>query len=486
MLFSIEVISQQFQFRLNNPVEQTVIDVVERANTFEFVGYQNSNNPVFPYKLILSKSGVFVSDTVYLNSPNSIFTGIINSSGNEFLSHSGYRRGDKTGELIVNGSGATDTIILQNGNKQFFIDQTNQLNDSIFISMGSYTDTGRFAEAALWVVNIMDTSKNKFIDLSNSQTLGFKNVFDIIKMKDKYIVTAFGVIVGNPISWTASSEIIVLDQYFQIDTAFNISYSKNTFGNNRFAFNASLIKIDDQHFMVSSRAANPRNANHSKIYDMGAIVYDTNFNEVSLNFYGLPDSNTIEANRNSSRYMNNPFIFIGGVENNVVNTSGYPPDTTLFMLTKTDLMGNEIWTRYYSNNTNLFMHKVLATSDGGALMVGWSYDPAGPDGFEKDVWIVKVDSNGNYLPTSIKEQQISKSDFNFYPNPLKNELHFRQINTHRNYQFELFDVSGRKVAEEQLTNSDETINISHLNTGTYIYHLMDQKGNYATGKLIKE
>jgi hypothetical protein len=322
--------------------------------------------------------------------------------------------------------------------------------------------------------------------MSDPQYLSFQFVFDIIEHNGKKILSTFGVIYKNPTIWYNSSEIIQLNDSFQIDTAFDISYSQNTFGNNEFNFFASLLSINENHFMVSAKGNNARNASHAKPEDMTAIVMDTNYNEVSLNFYGLPDSSAKEANQNLSRYDTLPYVFIGGTENFVVNTSGYPSNTNFFMLTKADLMGNEIWTRYYSNNTNLYLRKVLATSDGGALIFGSSYNPAGPDGFEKDVWIIKVDSNGNYKTTGIADQQIPKNDFIFYPNPLENEVHFRQVNQLRNYNMELYDSAGRKVLEKKLSSSDETIHVANLKSGAYIYHLTDKKGNYATGKLIKK
>lgn len=491
MLFSIEAISQQFQFKLDKSTENELFDVIETDTTYEFVGTQFTLSNRRPYSMSLSKSGVVLKDSTYNYNNQSNFGGITNSSNYRIKVSTTLPRPLLSGNNSqlyfesINGINSDFTIEFADTTKQLLIENLKVINDTLLFAMGFYADTARFRNACMWIINLNDTAQ-QFIDFSGTQgsIVGF--VSDIISYKDKFIASTYGVLDGDPNNWGGSAEIVLLNQNFQIDTVINISFSQNTFNRNYVRFFTSLAQIDDNNFMIASKAANSRGIFHAKPEDMVTIVLDSNFSEVALNFYGLRDSSAEQANQCLSRFENNPYVYIGGTENYKVDISGYPSDTTLFILTKADLMGNEIWTRYYSNNTNLFMRKVLATSDGGALMVGWSYDPAGPDGFEKDVWIVKVDSNGNYLPTSIKEQQISKSYYSFYPNPLKNELHFRQINTLRNYQFELFDVSGRKVAEEQLINSDETINTSHLKTGTYIYHLMDQNGNYATGKLIRE
>lgn len=486
ILFSIGVFSQQFDFYLNNSSEQNLVDVFENANSYDFVGRQRVNNTLVPYRLKISKTGVFISDSLYSNDLNSMFTSIINWKDYELVTQAGVRKGDSSCVILIDSLGFNRIIQLKDGDKQFFAEHFKQLDDSIFVALGYFYDSTPFPNAGLWVVNMLDTSMNKFVNLSDPQNPGLENVFDIIRFNNKYIVTAFGTNAGPLVSWGSSAEIIQLDHNFQVDTAFDISHSGYTFGYRMFAYNASLVKIDEEKFMVASRAGNPRGTSMQNADDLAAIVMDTNYNELSLNFYGLPDSNFVEGPKVLSRYDTLPYVFLGGTEKFVVTVGGYGQDTTLFMLTKADLMGNEIWTRYYSNNTYLFLYKVLATSDGGAIMFGLSYDPAGPDGFEQDVWIVKVDSNGNYQTTGIADQQIPSTDFVFYPNPVGGEVHFRQVNQLRNYNLELFDVSGKKVLERKLSSSDETINTVNLNSGTFIYHLTDQKGNYAIGKLIKK
>jgi|GEM_PF-4064963 len=485
MLFSIGVFSQQFDFYLNNSFENELYDAIETDSTFEFVGMKKLNGFYESYYLKLSKTGVFIKDTVLAATTERLFTGIKETNKGVVISEGGYYKGDGDVKIYYNYDFNSSISIKIDSAKHFYAESIKLLNDSSLALLGFYIDTSRFQNASFFNLNLNDTSY-QFFDISDPQFLPPQYIFDIIEHNGKKLISTYNVIYKNPTVWYNSSEIIQLNDSFQIDTAFDISYSQNTFGNYQFNFFASLLSINQNHFMVSARGINARNASHAKPDDMAAIVMDTNYNEVSLNFYGLPDSSAKEANQNLSRYDSLPYVFIGGTENFIVRPGGFGPDTTLFMLTKADLLGNEIWTRYYSNNTNLFLRKVLATSDGGALIFGSSYDPAGPDGFEQDVWIVKVDSNGNYQTTGIADQQIPSTDFVFYPNPVVDEVHFRQVNQLRNYNLELFDISGKKVLERKLTSSDETINTANLNSGTFIYHLTDQKGNYASGKLIKK
>ena len=269
-----------------------------------------------------------------------------------------------------------------------------------------------------------------------------------------------------------------------LDTVVEICYTPAITTN--FGFNITSLKLSDEKFMMVSRANNSQVLIPTAPNDMAALIWDTNYSQISVNFYGKPDSNAKEAINTASRNKNDPFIYIGGTENSQAY-SPYPSDTSFYMLTKIDLNGNEIWTRHYSNNTYLFMNKILATSDGGAIMIGTSYNQYSPDGQEKDIYIVKVDSNGNYMTTAINENnKIAKENFIIYPNPIENQIHFRQINVLKNYTLEIFNIKGQKVISHYISKSDTYIDVSKLISGTYIYHLSDNEGNFASDKLIKK
>lgn len=134
------------------------------------------------------------------------------------------------------------------------------------------------------------------------------------------------------------------------------------------------------------------------------------------------------------------------------------------------------------------LQKILATSDGGALLVGSSYDEKTANGLEKDAWIVKVDSNGDYQnPASLNESGLlPKEDFVFFPNPVNSTLTFRQINRIKKLNLLLFDGIGRLIYDMEVNQSEVQIDLSSHPSGTYIYRLIDDHGATTSGKIIKQ
>lgn len=72
---------------------------------------------------------------------------------------------------------------------------------------------------------------------------------------------------------------------------------------------------------------------------------------------------------------------------------------------------------------------------------------------------------------------------NLYPNPVTDYLTIN-CGSYPQVTFELFDLQGRKLMSKVVNNS-ETINMTELNNGTYVYQLlMDNKKQ--SGKIVKQ
>lgn len=83
-------------------------------------------------------------------------------------------------------------------------------------------------------------------------------------------------------------------------------------------------------------------------------------------------------------------------------------DTTLqtsdFWLVKTDALGQKLWDKRYGGDNNEVMVELIATADGGFLMVGQSFSSVSGDKSQdnwdltqssNDYWVVKTDGSGN-------------------------------------------------------------------------------------------
>ncbi|MAC95982.1 MAG: hypothetical protein CMC96_10825 [Flavobacteriales bacterium] len=225
--------------------------------------------------------------------------------------------------------------------------------------------------------------------------------------------------------------------------------------------------------------------------DIAFVITDDSLNDIRWEFWGgkagglphtSPDSTEYPAfGRAVSKYGNYAYM--------AYNSTAFG-STNPFTLRKIDLQGNEIWTKLYSvSQYPSHTYSVLATSDGGALLSGIVFDINLNNGTSSNnVHLLKVDSAGNLLTTSTKSQlgKIPKNNFKIFPNPVKDELKLLKLNQFKPYEFELYDTFGRLVKTVSWREDHQTVDVSSLASGMYVYRIIDEEGNVGSGKLIME
>ncbi len=143
------------------------------------------------------------------------------------------------------------------------------------------------------------------------------------------------------------------------------------------------------------------------------------------------------------------------------------------------------WQRFYKGEVNYMPYKVLATSDGGALILSTKYDWNDSIPLQRDVHILKVDSTGWYegLQTGITEYDKPKQIL-VYPNPVKDKVTF-VLGLYDNLNLSIYNSNGQCVIRQKLPHS-QTINMSHLPKGLYVYIIIGKDGFFEKGRLIKQ
>ena len=63
-----------------------------------------------------------------------------------------------------------------------------------------------------------------------------------------------------------------------------------------------------------------------------------------------------------------------------------------------------------------------------------------------------------------------------FPNPVKRVLTIN-FNSQNQYQYQIVDLAGRKVAEGSISKQNNTIQLQHLNASMYILNLRDQNNS---------
>ena len=123
-----------------------------------------------------------------------------------------------------------------------------------------------------------------------------------------------------------------------------------------------------------------------------------------------------------------------------------------------------------SINYDLFSHKLL-----NEISYQW----------DNNLWINNTNiqyyySNFNNLGIS----DVNTNNFNLYPNPAHDFIYIDLVNScNENVSFKLYDLLGNKILETQL-NKNNKIDIAALNTGIYIFQIINNK-NIFDGKLLK-
>ena len=195
---------------------------------------------------------------------------------------------------------------------------------------------------------------------------------------------------------------------------------------------------------------------------------------------GLNISKDIGQN-NISRYKGN--VFLSGID-----YSSFPvnePNGNLLIVSCADTNVNIKWTKTFGgNNYWFFPSNILATKDGGCIMLAYFYDSTNPNQ-QFDHYIFKLDSLGNVVNVN----EFFPSDFDnnsIYPNPFYEEINIKRPIA-KQETFNLYDNFGKLILSKTIEANKEQINTSHLAAGLYFYSIVNKNGERVkAGKVVKE
>jgi hypothetical protein len=181
-----------------------------------------------------------------------------------------------------------------------------------------------------------------------------------------------------------------------------------------------------------------------------------------------------------SNYYDNTYV--GGTSNFNYANPFFSTSDSWFHLVKVNPDLTPIWENWYGGDAYYFLYSILATSDGGCLMVGNRYDYEIQEQ-ERDIHVVKVNSEGLIVWT--QEIRPDQHMFSIYPNPGSNQINLKM--PAREYDFELFGLNGQVLIKQQVNIENNTINTSNLRPEMYFYRISDTKSKIIqTGKWIKQ
>jgi len=267
------------------------------------------------------------------------------------------------------------------------------------------------------------------------------------------------------------SQILTLDNTWRIINIDSIPGSLTLYLNSKTLNNKELLITGKKYF----------ENNPTRTDKIGILKLDSTFQIKKEFFLGPDDTVSYPAYNTNMDYLNVQNIFVGGLVNQDYGGI-FSYNLSYIILGKFDSSLNLKWQKYFGGDTYYMVWSVIATSDGGCI-IGASTNDYATMGEERDVYILKLDSNG--LITGIPHPPSNTNDkILIYPNP-GNDMMYVENNLGTCSLF-LCDLTGRTICSRELSDGRNLIDVKLLKPGLYLYKLLQNSEIKQAGKWIKQ
>ena len=445
-------------------VEEAPFTIIESESNCFYSGiYKQSSGVISSHILKINNSGILIKERELLNKrllgikeidAGNLFCYGINETDNskpfffltlnedlDIILNKNYGINDDTSEIDI------------------YRGQFIQKNDTIHCF---YTFSGR--PAYVFSVNTNCDSLNSF---------EFDGIYDICENPDKkgYILTGhFSEFPG----YIGETRVAFTNDNFEIYKVKDIDLELHSYGGNRI-----FIENSEKNIIF-----NGVDIAHQQKFQIGISTFNTTMTNVYTSIIG------------NSNYDNN-IAFYDGLKiddkfniytfSTINNQGGIPylnKDNWLF-LAKTDSLQNIIWEKYYGGDAFYQAYNFSLTNDGGVILAATKFDHE--IDYYDNVIIFKVDSLGNSsIAVNVNDPKIKTHELILYPNPSKLNLNIRTAVQRIGGEFKMYDISGKQVFQQKITQSITQINTNNLPAGEYIYKYIHKNKEIESGKWIKE
>ena len=485
LIFSVNILFAQntFEKLISDPEDQIINQVIEDGDgNFIFVGRIKNNQPVYysGYLLKLSRDGqVLEEKNVNPNNRTSAFFDchLINSNlyvvgGSNALNQPNdrklwYLKYDNTSNLV-------DEQMFQIPEDRWISYMNSIIDSDTNLVITGYTTRNDTSPAGQPVYNLDPYFFKLSID-ADSLTSNFMTIpgylsssYDILEKQDSSGYDAYvsycSEIVGS------SGQIMSLNMNFQ-----NPNFDSIPLGIRDFY---SPVRLNATDIILCGNGS----PSQSALYALNVITINEQFELLNYYYFKKEDNMRDHPAMYNGISKNADNIYVGGTSNLDYSNPFYSSMDSWFHLIKINSDITPQWEYYYGGDAYYVLYSILATSDGGCLMVGNRYDDE-IQNLERDVYIVKVNSDGLIVWT--QEIEVNNNPSVVYPNPGTNSL---QVKTyHKEWLVELFNINGQLMIKQQVNADENTIDTQMLNPGMYFYRLTDLKNKTVeSGKWVKQ
>ena len=181
-------------------------------------------------------------------------------------------------------------------------------------------------------------------------------------------------------------------------------------------------------------------------------------------------------------YTNDDAVYLCSFQQLEHDLNGPEFNGNRIVVTKTDRNLNVVWQkRYQLGNSYYVPIYILATSDGGCLIVGYSTTVGVSE--TRSLFVLKLNSEGTLSIPEVGTDNRPHA-YTLFPNPVDDQLHLEFSPDVRPSVVELYDIQGRLVRSQG--KGLENVDMSELPAGTYTLRIVMEDGKAYSDKVVKQ
>ena len=203
-----------------------------------------------------------------------------------------------------------------------------------------------------------------------------------------------------------------------------------------------------------------------------------------MEFYNHPDT-ILYGGFGTNTAIVNDTIFITGIYN--IDPFGVPWQNTptWIQITRLDMELNILSHYFYGGDAMYIPYCIIPTLDDGVFVTGYMWDYNIPNNQQHDIFALKLNSDG--LIVNIPEEATWQAgEAIVFPNPADDIVNVEFSMLYSTAIFSLTDITGKTALEKQLTANRQSVNISAIPAGTYVFRIFNKNGLDERGKLVVE
>jgi len=175
-------------------------------------------------------------------------------------------------------------------------------------------------------------------------------------------------------------------------------------------------------------------------------------------------------------------IYVVGVHNLDPFAVPWQSEPSWIQITTLDMELNILGHHFYGGDAFYMPYCIIPTNDNGLFITGYVWDYK--SGIQQhDIFALKLNSDG--LIVDVPEHAPwQATEAIHYPNPANERINIEFSQVYQTATFQLMDMGGKTVLEKLLDSNYQSINISTIPAGTYVYRIFNKEGLDERGKVV--